>query len=175
MENELVIATGINLPPILWKGKVVIENPKGLPRSSQKNIITAQSPVTFKADGLEPFTFPYEPLISMSFRNVITRRSVAKGEKRGTIKEHWSEDDVEISISGIFISSTGEYPEEVDRLRAFFEKRTAIIIECPLVNNRNIHFIAIEGFDLPPTKGMENQAFSIKAYSDDVFNLLIEE
>jgi hypothetical protein len=37
-----------------------------------------------------------------------------------------------------------------------------------------VQSIVNENFELPHTKGVENQAYQIKAYSDDVFDLLID-
>ena len=44
-----------------------------------------------------------------------------------------------------------------------------------VVNGAQITRIAIESFSFPHTAGAENQQFSIKAYSDDDFSLLIEQ
>ena len=128
----------------------------------------------FKCKGLDDFTFPIDPVISLGFKNVITRRTVSKGTKRGSVKERWTEDDVDITISGVFISNDDTYPVEVDKLRAFFQKHTAIDVVCTLLNERDITQIAIESINFPFTKGTNNQAIEIKAYSDDVFQLLIE-
>ena len=180
MENKHVIAQGYQIPPFWDKQKVVVIVNKD---DSNKMKITTDSsnvsqfPLTFKCVALDDFTFPIEPIITLSFKNVITRRTVAKGKKRGTVKERWTEDDVDITISGIFINTEDEtaYPTEVDKLRAFIEQPTAIDVVCKLLNDRGINQIAIESLNLPPTKGQNNQAFEIKAYSDDIFELLVEE
>lgn len=180
MDTTKVIAPGFNLPPILFKDKVVIINNSGnssLELSGQSTgslVVTRQFPLTFKVVGLTPFTFPLDPLVSLSFKNVISRRTVAKGNKRGTIKERFTSDDVEIIISGVFISNDENYPEEVDKLREYCEVPIAIKVDCTLINNRGIDFIVIDAFDLPVTSGVNNQAFQIRAYSDDVYNLLIK-
>jgi hypothetical protein len=128
----------------------------------------------FKCKGLKDFTFPINPVIALGFKNVITRRTISKGTKRGSVKERWTEDDVDITISGVFISSDGSYPKEVDQLRSFFKQHNAIDVVCTLLNERDITQISIESYDLPFTKGGDTQAFEIKAYSDDVYQLLIE-
>ncbi|MBS4040858.1 MAG: hypothetical protein KGZ81_09710 [Flavobacteriales bacterium] len=181
MDTTKVIAPGFNLPPILFKDKVVIINNSGnssLELSGQSTgslVVTRQFPLTFHVQGFESFTFPIDPFISFSFRNIITRRAIAKGKKRGTIKERFTTDDVEITISGVFISNEDIYPVEVDKLREFCELPISIRVECTLINNRGIDSIAIDTYDLPATAGVNNQAFQIKAYSDDVYNLLIEK
>jgi hypothetical protein len=35
--------------------------------------------------------------------------------------------------------------------------------------------MAIEDYALPFTKGVENQMYTIKAYSDDMFDLLVKD
>ena len=182
MDEINVIATGISLPPILFKDKVVILNMNNQPSdivlagaAYEGRIAPNQYPLTLMSDGLPDFKFPIDPIISLSFRNIITRRTVAKGNKRGTVKERWTEDDVEISISGAFSSVAGAYPPEVEKLQKYFEYRGQIDVQCSLLNARDVFSIAIESLDFPHTKGLENQAFQIKAYSDDVFNLLIKE
>lgn len=179
MDNNRVIAPGINLPPILFRDKVVIINYSKESGTltlggNDPMVVRRQFPVIFTAPGLDSYAFPIDPFISVSFKNIITRRSVAKGDKRGTVKERWTEDDAEINISGVLISENGQYPQDVLKLQKYFETRQAVDIQCRLLNDLDITSIVIESFDLPFTKGAENQAFTIKAYSDDVFNLLIE-
>jgi hypothetical protein len=173
-----VIATGISLPPLTFSGKVVIVNYASSGTSVEvdgNTIVTQQSPCTLRAPGLPDFTFPVDPFIGMQLRNIITRRRVAKGTKRGTVKERWTEDDVEINISGVLQGADQAYPADaVAALQRYFEYRGAIEIVCAIVNDRNVQSIVIENFELPHTKGGENQAYQIKAYSDDVFDLLID-
>ena len=105
MDKSLVIAPGINLPPILFKDKIVIINYSKSDGTLQLGgdapmVVRKQFPLVFTAAGLDSYAFPIDPFISVSFKNIITRRSVAKGDKRGTVKERWTEDDAEINISG---------------------------------------------------------------------------
>lgn len=179
MDKNLIINPGVNLPPILFKDKIVIINYSKADGTLTVNgdgpmMVRKQFPVILTAPGLDSFAFPIDPFISVSFKNIITRRSVAKGDKRGTVKERWTEDDAEINISGVLISENGKYPADVLKLKKYFETRQAIDVQCRLLNDLDITSIVIASFDLPFTKGAENQAFTIKAYSDDVFNLLIE-
>jgi len=176
MEKNFVIAPGYSLPPYWMRNIPIIkgELDKSTEQSAFSGIIQ-QHKLTFKVDGLQDFTFPIDPLISLSFGNVIARRTVAKGKLRGTVKERWTEDDVEISINGKFISTDGEFPLQVDLLRQYVQQHKSIKVECTLLNDRGIDMIAIEGYNLPFTKGAENQDFEIKAYSDDIVELLIEQ
>lgn len=126
----------------------------------------------------EMWTFPSEPVITVKGKNVITRRRVAKSEKRGTIKEHWTQDDYEISIQGSLIDCFNEnrYPrEQVRQLRMICEAKKDLKVNCLLFQLFDISRIVIEDFDIPFTKGENIQGYSLKAYSDDLFELLIDE
>lgn len=177
MEDNHVVATAISLPPYWLKGKVVVINmADGNMKLDGYQGSAGQFPLRFKVDGLEEFVFPIDPFISVGLKNIITRRTVAKGTRRGTVKERWTEDDADISISGVFINpDMATYPAEVAKLQKYYQQRKAIDVTCPLLNDKGIYQIAIEHLDFPHTKGAENQAFEIKAYSDDVFQLLIDQ
>ncbi len=158
MDRNIIIAPGFNLPPY-WL------------QSHYKAL--SHYPVTFVRKG-HVFYFPMEPFISVSFKNIITRRTISKGTKRGTVKERWTEDDAEITFSGVFINAYNQFPDEVQKLQEFFNAREAIEVHCELLNGMDINKIVIESLDFPHTKGADTQQFEIKAYSDDVFQLLIE-
>ena len=141
-----------------------------------------QCPLRIKfPDEETPWTLPLDPIISVNGGNSIVRTNVLKQDhdsyaRRGTIKEVWSQDDYEVNIAGIFISQDGYFPmEEIMRLRNYCEEREILEVECDLLEAFGITRIAIESFSFPHTAGAENQQFSIKAYSDDDFSLLIEQ
>lgn len=122
------------------------------------------------------WTFPVEPLISVSGKNIIVRRRVAKTTKRGSIKERWAEDDLDISVTGSFVSDDlTAYPEsDVSSFKAAITQKTAIEVRNKLLAILNIHYLVVEDYDLPFTKGENVQNFSFKAISDDNYNLFIE-
>lgn len=176
MDN--VIATEFSFPPYFLQGKVVVINhisETGALAVSGYKGVSNQFPLKFNAEGLKEFVFPFDPWINIGFKNIITRRTVAKGSKRGTVKERWTEDDADINISGVFMSSDGTYPKEVKLLQEYFELHKSIDVTCPLLNDKGIYQIAIESLEFNHTKGIENQSFGIKAYSDDVFNFLVDQ
>jgi hypothetical protein len=124
------------------------------------------------------WTIPVEPMVSVSGGNVISKRTVAKGKGRGTIKERWSQDDYQINISGILMNydDLNTYPaNDVARLREICEAKQAIFIDCPALAHFNITRIVIESYDFPFTKGNNVQAYGIRAISDDITELLIYE
>jgi hypothetical protein len=123
---------------------------------------------------IDGFQLPLDPLISISGKNIIRRRYVAKSKMRGSIKETWSQDDYEITIAGLLQNDNPEWLNaDIFDLTRYLEAAEAIHVTCDLLNNVfNITRIAIESYEFPFTKGMENQAFTIKAYSDDNYQLL---
>ena len=126
----------------------------------------------------EVWKLPVDPLVSVNGKNVIKRRYVAKSNakenRRGSIKECWSQDDYEITIAGVLIAEdNASLVEMMKKLREICDKDEAVKVVCKYVNDSfGINYIAIESYDFPFTKGMENQSFTIKAYSDDSYELL---
>jgi hypothetical protein len=119
---------------------------------------------------------PFDPVVSVSGKNVIVRRTVLKvhpdRNRRGSVKELWSQDDYEINIAGVFMGA-GEFPEnDLRTLRRYCESRQTVEVKSRLLTIFNVERLAIENFSLPFTKGIENQMYSIKAYSDEMFDLL---
>ena len=134
-----------------------------------------QCPLSFMIDG-EEWRLPVDPLVSVNGKNVIKRRYVAKSSNRGSIKECWSQDDYEISISGVIIAEDAEkLAVHLSNLRKVCNMAESVEIVSEFLNNPStfgINRIAIESYDFPFTKGLENQSFTIKAYSDDSYKLL---
>lgn len=132
-------------------------------------------PVTLITDTIT-YTFPLDPIISLQGKNIIVRRYVSKRKYGGSIKERWSQDDWELTISGTIIGEAEHVGEHVKTIHKICsESKQGVEISCDFINDYvGINRIAIESFDFPFTKGVENQDLIIKAYSDDVYNLLIE-
>lgn len=136
-----------------------------------------QCPLSFMIDGVE-WRLPVDPLVSVSGKNVIKRRYVAKSSNRGSIKECWSQDDYDVNISGVIIAEDAvKLAEHLSNLRKVCNMAESVGIVSEFLNNPStfgINRIAIESYDFPFTKGLENQSFTIKAYSDDSYKLLEE-
>ena len=136
-----------------------------------------QCPLSFMIDG-EEWRLPVDPLVSVSGKNVIKRRYVAKSSNRGSIKECWSQDDYDVNISGVIIAEDAvKLAEHLSNLRKVCNMAESVEIVSEFLNNPStfgINRIAIESYDFPFTKGLENQSFTIKAYSDDSYMLLEE-
>jgi hypothetical protein len=138
-----------------------------------------QAPLSIKLESeAEWWMLPFDPVISVTGKNTIVRRNVLKVDSnlRGSIKEIWSQDDYEINIAGVLIGEDGKRPEsDLRRLRTYCEAREPILVSSDLFSIFNIEKLAIEDYALPFTKGVENQMFTIKGYSDDMFDLFIKE
>lgn len=124
-------------------------------------------------EGAKTWLFPLEPMITISGKNIITKRYVNKGRIRGSIKERWAQDDYGIAIEGVFVSQDGTYPErEVGQFRRICEAGQVAVLS-PLLEIFGISHIVIERWELPFTSGVGNQNYSIKAVSDFDAKLLL--
>jgi hypothetical protein len=188
-------AVGFSLPPIIpLKTTVTVKDSKQIEADSELKSrlqsglventnwivpLTFQS-VTFKDPlsgvntTLNDFKLPFDPIVTFSSKNIITRRYVSKGSKRGTIKEHWKTDDWDITITGVIIEENATLKAGyLKQLRDICNAPLSIPIVCDLFNEMDIHNIAIESYDFPHTQGVENQVFILKGYSDETYTLLI--
>lgn len=143
-------------------------------------------PFSFEWDG-KKYTLPYEPMINISGGNEIIRRNVAKAKPKngspltGTIKERWNRKDYEITITGFLMGSilTGNveqcFPKkDFEMLRNILTAPKRLKVFCEPLQLLDIHYIVIEDFSFPFTKGENVQAYEIKAYSDFDYNLLLD-
>lgn len=145
-------------------------------------------PLSMSIDnGKTYFRMPYEPLISISGKNVIAKRRVAKiiqdakNPLTGTIKERWAQDDYEITITGVLIGALlkGKYQDcypkdDFEKLKKVLTHAKEIRVNCAPLELLGIHKIVIDDFSFPFTKGENVQAYEIKACSDYSYNLLME-
>lgn len=132
-------------------------------------------PLRFQLEksGSKEWLFPLEPMISLNGQNILTRRHVSKGTIKGSIKERWTQDDYTVRIEGLLMGEDGKYPEEdVSRLKAFCEAGHVKALN-PLLEIFGISQLAIESWYIPFTSGTTNQNYTIQAYSDDIYKLLL--
>ena len=132
-------------------------------------------PLRFQLEesGAKEWLFPVEPMISLNGQNILVRRHVSKGTIKGSIKERWTQDDYTVRIEGILMSRDGKYPDEdVATLKNFCEAGHVKAL-CPLLEIFGISQLAIESWDIPFTTGLTNQNYTITAYSDDIYKLLL--
>lgn len=132
-------------------------------------------PLRFQLEesGAKEWLFPIEPMVSLNGQNILVRRHVSKGTIKGSIKERWTQDDYTVRIEGILMSRDGKYPDEdVTTLKNFCEAGHVKAL-CPLLEVFGISQLAIESWDIPFTTGVTNQNYTITAYSDDIYKLLL--
>lgn len=132
-------------------------------------------PLRFQLEesGAQEWLFPMEPMISVNGQNILVRRNVSKGKIRGSIKERWTQDDYSVRIEGILMGMDGKYPEaDVAKLRSFCEAGHVKALN-PLLEIFGISQLAIESWDIPFTSGTINQNYTIQAYSNDIYKLLL--
>lgn len=123
--------------------------------------------------GERDWLLPYEPMITISGKQVITKRQVAKGKTRGSIKERWTLDDYAVRIEGILIGTGDRYPaDDVRRLRKYCEAGE-LIASSPLLELFGITRIVVESWEIPHTSGERNQNYSLSCVSDDTYKLLL--
>ena len=153
-------------------------------KSDFPNIEGQFFPLSFKRIGTQdPFyTLPYEPLITISGSNEIVKRKPAKAHGFiGTIKERWSQNDYEITITGsIFGEDMIGKPEDAfpredfEKLRDYMTHPQGLEVLCEPLQLLGINAIVVEDFIFPFTKGENVQAYEISALSDFSAEFLLE-
>lgn len=202
LQNIALRALGLTKMPPYWlfrennvlgKNLGYLSAAKTIPDSSEFNVETMTDeeledvvrtnargipmvlPLRFQLEesGSKEWLFPLEPMISLNGQNILTRRHVSKGTIKGSIKERWTQDDYTVRIEGLLMGEDGKYPEEdVSRLKAFCEAGHVKALN-PLLEIFGISQLAIESWDIPFTSGTTNQNYTIQAYSDDIYKLLL--
>lgn len=137
--------------------------------------VPMRMPVEIKTDEEDWWLLPYEPLVTINGKNIITKRYVSKGNIRGSIKERWTQDDYQISIDGILINSTEDaYPrDDVQKLRKFCEA-AKWEVRSPLFEIFSIFQVVVESYNFPFTSGVTNQGYNLSCSSDDTYKLLLK-
>lgn len=174
--NKALGRYGAVPPFFIPKKKIASDADEILTDYSSLGIVHSVMPMKVKRpDDMEWFLLPLEPLVSVSGKNTIVRRKVVKSKAGGTVKERWSQDDYEVTIQGVMASfDETKYPETyIRKLMELFDERQAIEVEQNMLQLFGIHYLAIESASFPHTKGLNNQNYEIKAYSDNPAELLI--
>lgn len=125
-----------------------------------------------EAAGEKEWLLPIEPMVSITGQNILVKRQVSKGTVRGSIKERWTQDDYSISIQGILMANNGYPDADVARLRKFCEAGR-VEVYSPLLEIFGISKMVIESWEIPFTAGQNNQNYSLRCVSDDVYKLLL--
>lgn len=138
-------------------------------------------PLTFEDEKGNRYTLPYEPLINLSSKNNIVKRTVAKmGDEQiiqGTVKERWSRDDWSIKVTGVLQGENMRaFPkDDFQKLRDLLITTKRWTIYCEPLYLLGINYVVVESMDFPFSKGENVQAYEMELTSDYPFNLLIQE
>lgn len=114
-------------------------------------------------------------VISISGEKTIVRTPMPG--RRGSVKELISMDDAKISLTGLFMSADGSYPEAaVSEMNALIQVNESIKLVSALSDllldpeDR----VVIQSWDFPPTPGVEDvQAVKLELVSDSPFVLTV--
>ena len=171
-------AKGFSLPlgvpfattPSIIKPEAMVPEESSVFRESPRN----QSEVRLRPESGDFYLFPLDPVISVSCKNIIVCRHVAKGSMTGTVKESWSQDDCRVTFSGVLIGENREgLNEMVKRLKDVCACNEVLTVRNEWLNSGlGITKIVVEDYSFPHTKGLKNQAYSIVCYSDSSVNIL---
>jgi hypothetical protein len=137
-------------------------------------------PVAIYDDNTAPekaYVFPFDAIIDVKAKMEIIKRNVAKSKRKGTIKGLWTQSDYEINIRGTIIGeSLSDVRDQVKVINDLLSanKTGFNLYASPDFEALSISRIVVETWDFPFTQGEENQEFTMKAMSDDVYELLIE-
>jgi hypothetical protein len=135
------------------------------------------------------WTFPFEPMISISGGNTIQKANVSKhgldkkgNQLAGTTKTRMYRKDYEITITGILMGKQLQgKPEDcfpikqmTDLFKYLIHSGSLFVYSHPL-ETLGINHIVIEDYSFPFTKGENMQAYEIKALSDYPYSLIVKE
>ena len=169
-------AQPLSLPPYWLNHPEVVRAMESEPSEPMALLgVPHACPLSIRANGEKDWwQLPIEPVVTINGKNTVVKRSVlkvggTKGERRGTVKELWTQDDYEVNISGILINyGDTELPsDDILRLRGYCEAREPIEVMSDLFTLFGINRIVIEDYSFPFTHGIANQMYSIKACSDN--------
>lgn len=139
--------------------------------------VPMRMPLEIKKEGDSDYwLLPFEPLITITGKNIITKRQVSKGKIRGSIKERWTQDDYQITIDGVLINTESKnYPsDDVQKLRKYCEA-AKWEVRSPLFEIFSIFQLVVENYDFPFTSGIRNQRYTLSCSSDDTYKLLLKK
>ncbi|MCT2563947.1 DUF6046 domain-containing protein [Chryseobacterium herbae] len=126
------------------------------------------------------YTFPNEPLISVSLAKTIVETATVGKERKGTVKEYICTEDYQISIKGVCMipDNLDEYPtEQVRELHSMFEINDSLEVYAnpflELFGIRNIVMKDIQFDEMAGEQGL--QKYSITAVSDQDFYADLKE
>lgn len=124
----------------------------------------------------EEFTFPNEPLISLSLSKTIVETATVGKERKGTVKEYICTEDYQISLRGVCVNleeeKQDEYPsQQVEELHRLFNINDSLeIVDNPFLELFGIRKIVLKDIEFEEMAGQQGlQKYKISAVSDQDF------
>ena len=120
------------------------------------------------------YTFPNEPLMSLSLAKTIVETATVGKERKGTVKEYICTEDYQINIKGVCVNEIDmdTYPtQQVQQLEKMFEINEALeVISNPFLELFQIRNIVLKDIQYDEMAGEQGlQKFTITAVSDQDF------
>lgn len=116
------------------------------------------------------YTFPNEPLISLSVSKTIVETATVGKYRKGTVKEYITTEDYNLTIRGLILGENQEvYPaKEVEELNDWFHKNEALeFLENPFLELFDIQKMVLLDIDFDDMAGKQGlQKYTIHAKSD---------
>lgn len=126
------------------------------------------------------YTFPNEPLVSISLTKTIVKTATVGKERIGTVKEYICTEDYQISIKGVCMNpeDLDEYPtEQVQQLHEMFNINDSVeVVSNPFFEMFGIRQIVFEDINFDEMAGEQGlQKYTISAISDQDFYADLKE
>ena len=176
--NELGLhALGYALPPgVPFKYVPTVSGGKKDEVSSYGNLNLSQDYLALRNEQGQEYCFQLDPILAVSGKNIIAQRYVTKGRLKGTVKESFSQDDFDITITGVLMGDDAkDLNEQVQELQSILVCGESLAVVNDLLNDGyGITRLVVDSFQFPHTKGLQNQSYTIKCYSDSSINILEE-
>lgn len=158
-------------------GKDIFGREYYLPVTMKYTTSTPTGVGTDTVDIAESWDLPY-PVISVRCKKTIVETPLT--ERRGTVKELINIMDYDITIRGLIVGKTNEFPEEaVTKLRSLFEQNTAIEMHNGITDiflmrkdRSGSDMVVIKDLSFPEVKGIKNvRPYELVLVSDEAFSL----
>ena len=153
-----------------------VQSAGGRVSSYGSNVNLCQDYLALRNEQGQEYCFQLDPILAVSGKNIIARRYVAKGSLQGTVKESFSQDDFDITITGVLMGDDAkDLNEQVQELQSILVCGESLAVVNDLLNDGyGITRLVVDSFQFPHTKGLQNQSYTIKCYSDSSINILEE-
>lgn len=151
--------------------------PLGNPLFDQLTILPGITPANSEGGGqaYPEYKFNVDPLIDVQLPKRIVKTPIPG--KDGTVKEMMSADDHQITIKGLLVNNSGEYPQaEKQELVNMLDLNASLEISSKFLNTFGISHLVVESYSFGSLEGFpDTLPFTIKCVSDRSDELYFDE